>query len=73
MPKKGQSTTTFSEPYFLVVEGKRGPKVPLADIGEAREQAQRLHARNEGLKRVFILATIDVVEANTPSESTNGG
>lgn len=56
----------LSAPYFLVVEGKRGPKVPLADLDAARAQAQCLHARNEGRKRVFILATIDMVEADAP-------
>ena len=49
-------------PYFLVVEGKRGPKVPASDLEAALKQARLLHERNDGAKRVFVLETVQTVE-----------
>ena len=50
-------------PYFLAVEGHGAPKRPHPDLDSARAEARRLFASHHGRHRVYVLETLETIEA----------
>ena len=44
-------------PYFIVVEGQKGPKKPHSTLESVRAEAARLFDQHDGRMTVFILET----------------
>jgi len=54
--------TMHQGPYYLIVEGLRGPQKQHTDIESARTEAQRLHRFNKRARSVYILAAIESIK-----------
>ena len=57
-------------PYFCLVEGARGPKVPHPSLELALVEARRLQALKPE-KRVFVLGTVAMIDGKRPAEEAN--
>ncbi len=58
------------KPYFCLVEGTRGSKVPYDDLALAYAQAAVLHKQHAGHRRVLVLETLGVLDV-LPKEAQN--
>ena len=50
-------------PYFCLVEGQRGPKVPHPSFEGALAEARRLQTTRDDRPRVYVLGTVAMIEA----------
>lgn len=53
---------TTLAPFYLTVEGARGPKKPHGTLESAREEARRLYTQHKTARRVYLLGTLETIE-----------
>ena len=46
-------------PYYVIVEGRRGPKRPQPDLETARSEAHRLYLNHGMTRAVSVLETLE--------------